>query len=191
MNRTHPTDVLMAEHRVIERVLTALERKIEELGDGPFPRQFFEQALDFFANFADRCHHGKEEERLFPLLKQRGIPEHGGPIGVMLDEHQTGRAHLAAIRSNLDAAERGDAAAVAAIRTEASGYIRLLRQHIQKEDNILFAMARQVLTPDDVERLQREFACVEQHHIGPGVHERYEALAEELSGAPLCCSGAR
>jgi len=188
MNRLHPTDVLMGEHRVIERVLTALERQIEHLGDGPFPRQFFEQALDFFANFADRCHHGKEEERLFPLLKQRGIPEQGGPIGVMLYEHEAGRSHLAGIRSNLDAAERGDAAAVAAIRTEGYGYIRLLRQHIQKEDNILFAMARQVLTPDDVERLQREFACVEQRHIGPGVHERYEALAEELSGAPVCCA---
>jgi len=188
MNPRHPTQVLMDEHRVIERVLTALENKIEELDQGPFPREFFDKALDFFANFADRCHHGKEEERLFPLLKERGIPDQGGPIGVMVHEHTVGRKHLAAIRSHLDAAERRERRDVWMIRSESLAYIRLLREHIQKEDNILFVMARRVLTPDDVERLQREFACVEQHHIGSGVHERYVALAEELSGAPLCCA---
>ena len=181
MNRPHPTQVLSDEHRVIERVLTALEVRLEDLGSGPFPRRFLDQALDFFANFADRCHHGKEELRLFPALKLRGIPEEGGPIGVMLSEHEAGRAHLGAIRDSLDAAERGDPEAVAAVRLHGLDYIQLLRAHIQKEDTILFAMARRVLTPEDVERLQKEFECVEEHHVGAGVHARYEALAEELA----------
>lgn len=191
MTSIHPTQVLMNEHRVIERVLTAMETKVQELGSGPFPRRFFDQALDFFANFADRCHHGKEEQRLFPLLKERGIPEEGGPIGVMLHEHDEGRAYLGALRDNLDDAERGEPEAVAVVRAAATDYIELLRHHIQKEDNILFAMARRVLSPEDVERLQKEFQCVEEHHIGPGVHAHYEALAAELSGTGVahpCCA---
>ena len=178
----HPVDVLYREHRIIERVLDAVEHQVLELGSGPFPKAFFEQALDFFANFADRCHHGKEEQRLFPALKERGIPERGGPIGVMLHEHCQGRAHLEAVRANLAAAAEGDAKALGVVRREAMSYVILLRQHIQKEDHILFAMARVVRTQGDVERLQREFACVEEHHIGPGVHEHYERLADELAG---------
>lgn len=185
MSTPHPVDILSSEHRIIERVLDAMENKVLNLGSGPFPKEFFEQALDFFANFADRCHHGKEEQRLFPALKQRGIPEQGGPIGVMLYEHSQGRAHLEAIRNNLAAAAQGDAKALGTVRREAMSYIILLRQHIQKEDHILFAMARSVLTPADVERLQQEFACVEEHHIGAGVHERYERLAEELAAASV------
>ena len=47
---------------------------------------------EFFRLFADQCHHGKEEELLFPLLEQKGIPRTGGPIGVTLHEHEEGRA---------------------------------------------------------------------------------------------------
>ncbi len=185
MEQIHPTQVLMNEHRVIEHVLVALEAKLEDLEKGCFPREFFEKALDFFVNFADGCHHAKEEMRLFPALKQRGVPEQGGPIGVMLYEHEVGRAYLQTIRAHLNAAERGEPEAIGAIRSAAMGYIELLRAHILKEDNILFAIARRVLTPADVERLQKEFECVEHHHVGAGVHERYEALAEELAGATL------
>lgn len=177
------TDILMDEHRVIEQVLNCLEKLADrwEAGETLDSTSALE-ALAFFRNFADRCHHGKEEQRLFPALKERGIPERGGPIGVMLHEHGQGRAHLEAVRANLAAAAEGDAKALGVVRREAMSYVILLRQHIQKEDHILFAMARVVLTQGDVERLQREFACVEEHHIGPGVHEHYERLADELAG---------
>jgi hemerythrin-like domain-containing protein len=178
----HPTLVLMNEHRIIEQVLTALENEVSELDRKPLRREFFDQALDFFSTFADGCHHMKEEQRLFPLLKERGIPEDGGPIGVMLHEHAEGRALLTAIRANLDAAGIGAPAAISAVRANAISYIQLLRQHIYKEDNILFRMAQTVLTPSDV-------ACVEHHHVGAGVHERYEALAQELTGAALPQAG--
>lgn len=167
----HPTEILSQEHRAIEVRLNALEAQIRTgESSGPFPREFFEEALDFFRNFADGCHHAKEENLLFPLLKERGVPEHGGPIGVMLAEHDEGRTHLRAIRENLDAATHGSGAAREAVYANAAAYIDLLRRHIYKEDHVLFRVAQMVLHPDDVAELQKQFAAVE-------VPERFQALA--------------
>lgn len=167
----HPTETLSQEHRVIEARLDALEEQIRLADAGqPFPRRFFDEALDFFRNCADGCHHAKEENLLFPRMKERGVPERGGPIGVMLAEHDQGRACLKAVRENLDAAERGDPEARRQVFGNAASYIELLRQHIYKEDNILFRMANMVLQPDNVAELTKEFATVE-------VPERFQAVA--------------
>lgn len=167
----HPTEILSQEHRVIEGMLNRLEERIAAAEAGePFPRPFFEEALDFFRNFADGCHHAKEENLLFPRMKERGVPEHGGPIGVMLAEHDQGRAYLKAVRENLDAAAQGSPDARAVVFANATAYIGMLRLHIHKEDNILFRIAQMVLQPDDVADLNREFAAVE-------IPERFRAAA--------------
>ncbi|MBZ5579620.1 MAG: hemerythrin domain-containing protein [Acidobacteriia bacterium] len=167
----HPTEILSQEHRAIEVRLNDLEVRIRALEPAAiFPRAFFDEALDFFRHFADGCHHAKEENLLFPLLKERGVPEQGGPIGVMLAEHDEGRAYLKAVRDNLDAAERGSATAREAVCASAEAYIDLLRRHIYKEDHILFRMAQMVLQPDDVAELQKQFAAVE-------VPERFQEFA--------------
>jgi hemerythrin-like domain-containing protein len=166
----HPTDVLSQEHRVIESRLDRLEQEIAAIQrSGPFVRATFDEALDFFRNFADGCHHAKEEKLLFPRMAARGVPEHGGPIGVMLAEHDQGRSYLRAVRDNLAAAEQGSAEALRAVSENASGYIALLRQHIMKEDNILFRMAKMVLNPADVAELSSQFAAVE-------VPERFQTV---------------
>jgi hemerythrin-like domain-containing protein len=83
---------LMAEHDLIERGLTLLEKAVARLDAGqPLPDGFSAWAPRFLQQFADQCHHAKEEDIFFPVLKQRGIPEQGGPIGVMLHEHVLGR----------------------------------------------------------------------------------------------------
>lgn len=188
MTTTHPVDVLMAEHRVIERVLTALEQRIAELDQAPFPYDFLTQALDFFRNFADGCHHAKEEELLFPLLEQRGIPREYGPIGCMLKEHVHGRACLATLSANLEAARDGSAAARAAVRAAALDYITMLRQHIYKEDNILFQMAIRALAPEDAEHLIVQFVEPSNPRLSAKVRRRYEALANTLTS---CAAVAR
>lgn len=169
----HPTEILSHEHRAIEARLNEMESRISVLEPGSaFPREFFEDALDFFRHFADGCHHAKEENFLFPLLQERGVPEQGGPIGVMLAEHDEGRAYLKTVRDNLDNAARGSQSARDAVCAGASAYIDLLRAHIFKEDNILFRMAQLVLQPDDVAELHKQFAGVE-------VPERFQAAAFE------------
>jgi hemerythrin-like domain-containing protein len=173
-----PTQVLKDEHRIIEQVLEAMEARLATLGSGPFPRAFFEQAIDFIVNFADGCHHAKEEERFFPVLERRGIPREGGPIACMLKEHVQGRDYVARMRANLDAAGRGDAAAAAEVARCASGYVSLLRSHITKEDTVLFRLADHILTPADVDQLRQEFDQVDRG-------DAYITLAGELRDAQL------
>jgi hemerythrin-like domain-containing protein len=159
----HPADILSQEHRVIEARLDDLEQHIRAIRAGePFLRQYFEDALDFFRDEADLRHHAKEEKLLFPRMVSRGVPVHGGPIGVMLAEHDEGRAYLKAVRENLTAAEQGAADSLDAVLQNATAYIEMLRAHIYKEDNILFRMAKMVLDPADVAALQQAFDEVGQ-----------------------------
>jgi len=167
----HPTELLSQEHRVIESKLDAMEEEIRAAAaGGPFPFLFFEEALDFFRHFADGCHHAREENLLFPMLRERGLPQQGGPIGVMLAEHEEGRAYLRAVRENLEAAAGGSLAAQQQAYENASAYIQLLRSHIYKEDNILFRMADMLLQPDDIAELETRFAAVE-------IPERFQSAA--------------
>lgn len=137
--------------------------------------------LDFFEHFVDRCHHHKEEERLFPRLVERGIPQEGGPVGVMLAEHEEGRRLRRATAEALPRAEKGDAEALDAVAYNLNAFALLLRNHIDKEEQLLFAMAGQVLTPDDQKELAEAFERIEADEMGEGVHERYHELAHELA----------
>jgi hemerythrin-like domain-containing protein len=185
MTIIHPVDVLMTEHRTIERVLAAVEARLAEAEGGPVPYEFLTQALDFFRNFADGCHHAKEEELLFPLLEQRGIPRANGPIGCMLNEHVQGRNYLAVVRANLDAARDGSSEAVSAVYDAATGYIGMLRRHIYKEDQILFQMAIRTLSPADVAELSAGFVEPANPRLSPETRERYARLAEALCAVPV------
>src|SRR3972149_9067192 len=88
------TENLQQEHRVIERVLHSLETAAKKLEEGKsVSPDTFDKFVDFIRNFADSCHHGKEEENLFPVLEKFGVPKEG-PIGVMLLEHDQGRSFV-------------------------------------------------------------------------------------------------
>ena len=173
----------MEEHRVIERVIDALEEGAARLERGEQMRPgFFIEATDFIKGFADGCHHKKEEGVLFIAMRDQGVPVHGGPIGVMLSEHEQGRAYTQALRGAAEKLEAGDESAAAEIISSARGYASLLRQHIGKEDHILFPMADQVIPPSQQEQVLRDFETVEHEEVGEGVHEKYLALAGALEG---------
>lgn len=163
-----PIQALMDEHRVIEKVLDALETA----ADLEVPAEFYDRALDFCSSFADACHHAKEEDRLFPLLEERGIPREQGPVGVMCAEHVQGRDYIQQMR---EAAAAGD---YDRVRRVSLLYVGLLRDHIHKEDNVLFAMARDVLGRKDLEKLDAEFAAAARPEW-----DRYPAVADQLAAA--------
>ena len=160
-------DTLKREHRIIEKVLDALE-----LAAGrERPVAFYERAIDFLGAFADKCHHGKEEDRLFPCLERCGIPRDGGPIGVMCAEHVVGREHIRKMREWLKLGRIAD------LRRESLEYVVLMRQHIGKEDNVLFEMARHVMGPSEARRVSQQFDEVD----GAGMpQEKFGAIADAL-----------
>jgi len=175
-----PTAVLVQEHDLILQALDALEAALGRLEAGGAPdRGYFEKAVEFLRTFADKCHHGKEEDLLFKAMVSRGFPLQGGPIAVMLSEHESGRAF---IRGMAEAAVRLDAdpAALRQLIASGRGYIQLLRAHIAKENSILFPMADQVLTPEGQAQLAEAFDRFEAQETGAGVHEASLALLEAL-----------
>jgi hemerythrin-like domain-containing protein len=175
-----PTQILSDEHRVIERVLNALE-KLTKRPPGT-SLSHWKTALDFFRHFADQCHHYKEEQVLFPAMEEHGIPREGGPIGMMLLEHEQGRAHVRAMSEAVEQLQTGrDAAEV--LLSHARAYLTLLREHIQKEDDILFRMADEIIPEDEQRQLLRRFEAHESEEVGAGAHEKYLKVAAELEGA--------
>ncbi len=178
------TDTLSSDHRLIERVLAALDRAAERLerGEAVAP-QFFLDAARFIQGFADGCHHGKEEGVLFPTMAANGLPTEGGPIAVMLHEHERGRAYTAGLREAAEQLAAGDASASAAVAANARAYASLLRQHIYKEDNILFPMASRVIPSDQHDDVMRRFEVVEREQAGTGNRAAWVKVAEGLEAA--------
>ncbi len=169
------TSILAAEHRVILQVLDVLSVLAQHAGaDQAIPTSQARGALEVLRTFADTCHHGKEELVLFPVLEslQPGF----GPAHCMRAEHiTTARAHIAAMAEAID---QGDAQRFAG---EAQDYIQLLRQHIRLEDEILFGLARMMLSPRQDREILEDYRRIERHQLGDGVHERMLAMADALA----------
>jgi hemerythrin-like domain-containing protein len=176
------TEILSNEHRIIEQVLSCLDALAKEAHTaGRVDQQPAADAIAFLRNFADRCHHGKEETHLFPALESKGFPRDGGPTGVMLHEHELGRAHIRGMDENLAAAASGDATALKEFIDHANGYVSLLREHIYKEDHVLFQLADRALSDSDQQALLAAFGRVEAEEMGQGTHEKYLKIAQELA----------
>ncbi len=175
------TTVLTEEHTVIKRVLTALETATAQLEKGKgVPLEIFSQGIDFIRNFADKCHHHKEEDFLFTKAVELGLPKEGGPIGVMLHEHDLGRELVKKATEALKKYSTGDIKAIKELTGNLQQFIELLREHIDKEDNILYPMIESMLPEQEQKELTNSFEKVEEEEMGEGTHEKYLKLAEEI-----------
>jgi hemerythrin-like domain-containing protein len=174
-------EVLMDEHRIIERVLDALETAATALDRGqPVRPGFFIDAADFIAGFADGCHHHKEEGVLFEAIVASGMPASEGPVPVMLHEHEQARALTRGMRSAAKHLEQGDSQARRQVAANALGYVALLHDHIAKEDEVLFPMADQMLSEERHAEVLKGFDRIEQEDLKQGEHDRFLALARRL-----------
>jgi hemerythrin-like domain-containing protein len=175
-------EVLMGEHRLIEQALGSLETYAREIRAGAPPlRAVIADYAAFFRGFADVCHHGKEEDILFRLMIERGFPREAGPLAVMYYEHELGRGHvraIAAIGAGPGEEAMGDAGE---LLKHADAFIPLLRQHILKEDQVLYPLALQVLDGPELDAMNGEFEAFEARASADGSYNRLRALAERLS----------
>lgn len=172
-----PTEVLKEEHRAIELALKILEKICDRLENGEkVDVEHLEKILEFIRIFVDKCHHGKEEDLLFPAMEEAGIHKEGGPIGVMLSEHNIGRDYVKKFCEVLREYSKGEPGAINKITENARGYTQLLKEHIYKEDNILYPMADAHLTEERQKELVDGFEKVEEERIGKGKHEEFHKL---------------
>lgn len=178
------TEILMREHRLIERVLSSLEDGAQRLHSGnAVDPQFFVDAAEFVSGYADSCHHGKEEDILFREMQQQLGMDGMGPVDMMLREHDMGRRYTADFRSAAVRMQQGDRKAQAEVVENALAYVDLLREHILKEDEILYPMAEQFLVPAIQQRVDELVTQADERDEQSGLCERYRRLADDLQRA--------
>lgn len=165
-----PTEVLSAEHKFILKVIGALERECDALEKGKaVDAAFFKQAIDFIRNYADKFHHAKEEDVLFKELGKDDVDLPCNPVQQMLIEHQAGRDYVKGLEAGL---LEGDKKKVA---RNARGYALLLREHISKEDGILYEMAKYSLKPQVQEAMLARFNEIGEKNAA--LKSKWEAFA--------------
>lgn len=143
---TPTTEVLRDEHVWILEIVDVLERVVEAGAEpGSLDVDAAKKCVQFIRLFADACHHGKEEDLLFPELEHRGMSREEGPIAVMLHEHRVGRELVSDMSRALDELGAGHDHALRNFASAAYGYVELMRNHILKEDNVLFDIADQIV----------------------------------------------
>lgn len=182
-----PIEDLKMEHEAVKitlRVLGSICNEAEKTSELA-KTEHLEQLIDFFTTFVDRCHHSKEEELLFPALEAVGVSREGGPIGVMLKEHQQGRDHVAKMKADLVRYRDGDRTAAGDLVHHARAYIALLNRHIDKENNVLFVLADKHLSEDKQMALREGFEAIETQKIGPGRHDTFHQMIASLEGIYL------
>ena len=175
------TTSLRRDHDLIEKVLKSMWSTLPLLKSGKtIPEPILNQVIDFSMNFTDVCHHGKEENSLFPELEKKGMPRNSGPIAVMLMEHEVTRK----IATRMEASSKtylksGDSTQLIIDMQE---YINHVVQHLWKENNRLFEMAEMALRNDSeqISKNLQEMENTKLKEIGK-TREEYERFAEELA----------
>jgi DUF438 domain-containing protein len=167
--------LLMDDHSIIEKALVIIERQLEKSKKN---WSAISTLLDVLWDYGETCHNMKEEKVYFPLLLERGMPPQG-PVAVMLAEHQKERDYLNKLKSLLPEAKQNKE-----LEQEFSNifgeYSALTKDHIWKENDILYPMGRKFVQPDDVPYLATEFKRIEQESLGVGAYTRYKTLVDAL-----------
>lgn len=172
-----PAEQLREEHEGITLMLKILEKVCAEMeAKEKVDQGHLERIVEFFKIFVDQCHHGKEEEFLFPAI----IPMEGKLIGILLGEHSQGRSYVRAMGQGLTRMKKFDGSASAEYAANAQKYIALMTQHIQKENNVLFPMLDSLLAKKKQKELVESFEDLERKKIGEGTHEKFHKLLFEL-----------
>jgi hemerythrin-like domain-containing protein len=178
MDHQDPAETLHHEHTYILKVVNGLSALADRLrAGGAVEPGTLREAVEFMRSFADRCHHGKEEDLLFPAMEAKGVPESGCPLGALREEHVKGRAAVAALAEATEAyaAEGGHEPVLQAI----DRIFALYPNHIWKEDQMVFPMVARLFGAEERARLARRFEDVEEA-MPAGLHERAAAFADRL-----------
>jgi hemerythrin-like domain-containing protein len=181
MSHNAAIDMLTSEHKVILQVVEGLSLLATEMRSGKTvdPALLLE-AVAFMREYADQCHHAKEEDLLFPALIDHGVPLHGCPIDALLHEHEQGRKLVREIADGTDAYIRNEHGAADAIVKASDKITTLYTNHIWKEDEMVFPMVQRLLPEGDREALYAAFQEVEAKNP-PGTHDRFSAFASQLA----------
>ena len=158
-----PTESLKKDHALIEKMINALQTISSLLNNGKqIPESILNQAIDFSINFTNTCHHGKEEESLFPTLENKGMPREGGPIARMLYEHEiTKNLAESIVKSTNTYISHGD---YKELVKDIDNYVQHVSLHLSNENQKLFAMA-DIILKDQENQVNNNLIEVDQEKL--------------------------
>ncbi len=178
-----PVGPLMWEHRIIERIIPVLEEELNRMKKtGKADPHFIVSAVDFFRTYADRTHHGKEEDILFKVLESKMLDEiHAATMEELKEEHEYARATVGRLLEGRDMWVRGDEGSIEHIGAALKALAELYPAHIEKEDKLFFYPVMTYLSDEEQDQMLESFQRFDRAMI----HERYKDLLGELTGTPL------
>jgi len=165
---------------MIERAMAVLKSCLEKIDESVKAPLQMQRAIDFLLEFGDKIHNTKEEKFLFPLMEQKGLPVEGGPIGVMLMEHDAERKLLVKMTADLPGLAEASTAARQKFAAEGFEYLKIRAEHIWKENDILYAMGRKVFSDDDNNSLLGEFEKVDEQAYGTSAKDLLAQMLLEV-----------
>jgi hemerythrin-like domain-containing protein len=172
-------EILVKEHVLIHQFLESLQRAVGKLEEEEHPpKEFFEKAVEFARNFADKYHHFKEEYLLFGLLAMKKAGEMDAQIDFLKYSHDRGRSLINEIVRSLDGYSRGQEAQTLTILESLAAYISLLRQHIRREDRVFFPMAEKEISEKEHSELLKEFGKEDEKSGGKALEKNRTLLLE-------------
>jgi len=180
-NSDTATGVLRDEHQLILGVVDVLRGQLANTDLRP-DLDVVDRCIAFFRLYADLCHHGKEEDLLFPELIEHGMPEDAGPIAVMLSEHEQGRVYVRGMKEAMTGTRSGEEDAESLLRANATNFIDLIQAHIGKEDGILFEMADNLVTGDSCRALCSRYDATHENRFEGQTKHDLEQIAGALIG---------
>jgi len=170
-------DQMKDEHCQIKAMLQVLDNFCTRLESGtPALLDHGWAMLNFFQAYADKFHHEKEEQLVFPLLEKLGVPRNGGPVELMLEDHVQGRAYLREMAGLLERLREGDPEALRPFAQCARNYHCLMLEHIRTEDDAIFDMVEMRLSAAQLEQFAAEFATLEKLQLGTDKEEELLSL---------------
>ena len=183
----HPIDDLTSEHAAVKLMLRVLEKMNERISRlQPVPDADLKNSLAFLQEFADKCHHRKEEKYLFPVIKAAGRPEERELIELLLADHAQGRNYLSNMAAAFESKAENEARFAEIFLLNSRSYVLLLDRHIDRENNVLFPIARRSLSVEELQDLDDGFDSIEEHHaIGAGRHAELHRIIEGLRDSYL------
>jgi hemerythrin-like domain-containing protein len=186
-----PIAPLMIEHRLIERLIALMGQELTRIKDNVAVEPefafvdpvFIDTAVDFFRTYADRCHHGKEEDILFAALAQKDLaPEHRQAMAELMEDHAWGRkttASLVAAKNDYLLERTG---ALADLLLHLEELVVFYPRHIEKEDQHFFLPCLKYFSEAEKEQLLERMAEFDRKII----HEKYGAIVEGLEHRKGC-----
>ncbi len=175
-----PIGPLMWEHRLIEQIVPLMKKELVAIRDSSrVDIDFIGKAVDFFRTYADRTHHGKEEDILFRELEQKPLSADLKRImQELMDEHVVARDSVRALIDSSKDLGAGDRDALEDLVTHLGKLVNLYPRHIEKEDKAFFFPVMEYFTSEEQERMLEEFHEFDRRMI----HEKYQNLIEQMGG---------